>query len=678
MIYSLETARSLIRDALKHNPYGLSQKEMFHIISPVLDKITDSDPLAFARLDYYLQQPNWNTMMICANIEFPLFGIMTPRTRNGKVDSLIDTTNLTNFLNHNLLDFEEVSRRRSTVEMRANEIAAWTKRAIATKEELPLLPDEIITSETGYGNHNQTLEMKYISVEGLLLALAHSTKAAALKEYAMAVMALFRFYNMEALTASKRLVVEKDNALQAKDDIISGLEARLNARFDQLSEQNKQTHEQNRELKSLATDQRSDIRKLVRFTDNLSIQKNNAIAVAEDSREQTLALSELALQQHETIQELYQYPALNPTNPHLVQGSQWFYRKNGNGTIDIVLKVGQQRTVTGFISQYVGWRQLIDFKAYASGVNYRNAVKPALMEFVREIVIDMNEKIQQTIEDANTYIQDFADVQEQYSAYRARREEHLTNISIVDSELSVINDWKAMKDEHNQQLKNAYQLATDALKTEITNYNRSVPREQRRSLADEKRNLPAPELIKTKKAWLEFKNIKPSKVSGMLNVLTSRKDTYALQLQSLEKKYDHLETAKTNANKGRRFLDTMATTPDLTVDSIFRSSRITVELAPNESQSLGAQSDVETYEDEATGVVTRTIKGYRWTNNQFIKFARVREFLAQFDVESKEVPIVVDDEMTSIHLLDERLDFLKMEDFEDELEDIVLKQIDDE
>ncbi|TMW56836.1 hypothetical protein Poli38472_006846 [Pythium oligandrum] len=471
---------------------------------------------------------------------------------------------------------------------------------------------------------------------------------------------------------------EKDDALNKKDDVITRLQedlaafrAEATAKLNEITEQNKETHLQNCALKATADDQRSDIKKLIRFTDNISIKKDNAIAVAEDSRNQTLALSEVALHQHERMYQMCQEPVLNPSNPSLVQGNAWFYRRNADRSIDLVLKVGQRRTVMNFLQRYVGWKQLVEFHLYGSGVNYRIAIKEALKRHVATLIESANRSVQRTTEKATSYIEKYQKMEQQLAVAIAQKDGTVqpiaSNNERPDGKLTR-EQKEAIKQEmaaHNQQLRAEHQQRLDALKAEIREHNRTVSKaDVKRSIRSEVAALTAPVLFTSMKAWMAFKgtaSAQPDEVS--FKELNNRISKVEMEMKE----------AIPNVDRAREFFAALENVPELNMDTVFTSSRFAVELASSDTHLNSEHNDSELHIDEDTGV--RTMVGFTWHNHPLIRFSKIREFLESFDEKAKDVPIVVDEELTSVHILEEILEFLKMEESEDKFEDIALKQL---
>ncbi len=487
------------------------------------------------------------------------------------------------------------------------------------------------------------------------------------RKYALRVSSILDKIHRESQEKLERALKEKDVIITDLRSEFAAFRAEANARLNEIIEQNKETHTQNRNLKATVDDQCLDIKQLIRVADNISIKKDNAISVVEDSYDQTCALSEVALRQHEHMQEMYQHPVLTPSNPSLVQGTAWFHRKNADRSIDIIVKVGQRRNVMAPL-RYVGWKPLVEFKPYGSGINYRLAVKQALKQHITDLVETINQDLQRTINTCKGYIRAFEDLELSIANANNRKAKGIAAIALINEKIknaaSEAANWKANMGEYNQRIRNEYQERVNALKSEIREYNKT--NSTKRSIRAEVAALDPPALIKTKKAWLELNDEMSLEFSKERHILVIDDTSY--ELAELTNKYNDVKEKSDNAHK---FFANLPEIPKLTVDSVFTQSRFAVELA--DSQSISDQSDIETEVD--AGITIHTISGFTWRNHQLLRFSKVREFLKSFDERSKTVPIEVDEELTSMHILEERIEYLKQADIEDDLEELTLKHL---
>lgn len=285
---SFNTIRDQFAIALASKPRkGLEMNEFNQIVSELIDHIEQADERHFMRLNYWLRQPDLDAQVVCSNVEFVRFGLMTARPeqkpkqskssgpqldpnfediKQGKSsgsrlslnsentkrsldsslnlnseDTLAHNYNVDRLLKRCRINPHEIKRTRSTVEARAAIIDIWVEQSVGSKETIDLPSQEIIADES---HLKKPTTMKYISVRDLIDCIAESDNGTAIRSYAMRLMAAFRIYNEEWIKA-------KDRALDQKDSTIEDLNAKMDAmlaKADRILDQNDDLKTQNEVL----------------------------------------------------------------------------------------------------------------------------------------------------------------------------------------------------------------------------------------------------------------------------------------------------------------------------------------------------------------------------------------------------------------------------------------------
>ncbi len=305
-----------IRDAFKHalvgRPRGISMTEFNEIVSMLIDSIEANDERLFTRLNYWLRQPDLDAKIVCSNVEFVRFGIMSARSdRNeksgehipptfqnqkkhvseslaiSKSPNLADPGQVDRFLKKLRIAPFSVKQLRGTVENCAQIIDDWVVEQINAKSfvNLPDLGD-ITLDEKPYGRVKLS-EMKYISVHELIDCIAESENATSLRRYAMDLMAAFKLYQTE-------LALAKDQALDQKDDKIDELSRKIDDQTAMMKEQHRNAEEQARLAaerdavqRAQIDEQTAQIAKLLGF----AVETNDKL---DDVKEQNTTLNEKA------------------------------------------------------------------------------------------------------------------------------------------------------------------------------------------------------------------------------------------------------------------------------------------------------------------------------------------------------------------------------------------------
>ena len=276
---SLNLIRDEFAKKLAIKPRGLSMDEFNDIVNMLLESISSEDEQLFARFDYWMRHEDRNAQIICANVELVRFGVLSARpsrksekSKSGNSDGYIppssekskksDVKNsdtlrcpslaqqdiLNRFLKFNDIEIIVIKRLPETVESHAKLIDEWVSNQIDSKKRIDLLEQEDIIEDSNNGNQ-RTQSMSYISFEDLVRCISRSKNASSLRDYAMNLMAIFKIYSEELLTA-------KDNAIEQKDDKIDSLSKKI----DELLTANK-------DLLTINKDQTVNIDKLLHHSE---------------------------------------------------------------------------------------------------------------------------------------------------------------------------------------------------------------------------------------------------------------------------------------------------------------------------------------------------------------------------------------------------------------------------
>lgn len=516
--------------------------------------------------------------------------------------------------------------------------------------------------------------------------------------YARRVSIILEKIHLEAQEKMKAKIsyLEMENSSLMKE--LQAFRAETKAHFEQIASDNKETHTQNRELKNLAVDQHSDIRTLIRLTDQAKREKQHALIVAEDSRNQTLQLTEVAMQHQELVQKVLQEPALNPQQPSLVQGTAWYYRVNVNKSIDIILKVGQRKHVSKEGRRLVGWESLFDFNVYSSGVNYRRAAITAIKKYIAHNVTVENKKRQRVIEETPQIIEVYEKLRDAYLPLKEKKDAIVHTIEHTEDEMKEekeeamrrfeqaqenFTNWRHYMNLHNKQVREEYKAKVKSLKEEIKAYNKV--NDDKRDATTEVAAIQAPKIFKTKADWMG--NVKAPQLDDFIALVGETKEDWAdiiddkkfydeelckinERIEPLEKKY---VAAKRQYDAIQKFTKHIEQHGMLQMEQVFTTSRFDVDLRPTDSQSVANESVATEVEVDGSPYTRRSMTGFTWHFNKFITFQELKKFLEKFDNEIKDNPIKIDDELTSVHLLDERIDYLKSEDEDDDYDRIIDK-----
>jgi len=304
---SLTQIRNEIARRLCSKPTGLSAKELKDILDMLIDNITTEEEIRFTRLNFWLNQDELSSKLVCANVELVRFGVLIARpdretkksqktkSKNSEVSFLLSFENsqktksknsgvsfppssensqiahlkdLNTFLESRSFYEQDppmiINQRRDTVEKQANAIDKWCSDQVDTKRSIDLPILDTIIEDENKGN-NRTIGMRYISVENLVECIAQSSNASSLKTYAMQVSSTLMIYNKELVKVLKTGIIARDD------------------KIDELKQMLEQQHKENQDHH-----QRSE--KLLNDTKRAA---NNAEQAAVDAKHESIRSREL-------------------------------------------------------------------------------------------------------------------------------------------------------------------------------------------------------------------------------------------------------------------------------------------------------------------------------------------------------------------------------------------------
>ena len=191
----LKNIENIVTEYVKVNNKKYTNDQFHFILDMLIETVNPENIKKIKRLSYWFYYPNKHAKVICANIEFARFGILTSRN-DQRANQLAHPTKLTEFLNKlNINNIYEINQLPKTVETNANIIDNWVDKYIKYNKyiELPISNNNLI-EESNNGN-SKVCCMKYISVDDLLKCLANSRNSGQVNEYALRLFHFNQFYN---------------------------------------------------------------------------------------------------------------------------------------------------------------------------------------------------------------------------------------------------------------------------------------------------------------------------------------------------------------------------------------------------------------------------------------------------------------------------------------------------